>query len=43
MSVGEKLKELSKMINVVESRSEKANIIEKSISSASILLEEENL
>lgn len=42
-SVGEKLKELSKMISTVEARTNKAHIIWKSISSAEILLEEEML
>lgn len=43
VSVGEKLKELSKMISTVESKTNKAKIIWKSISSAEALLEEEDL
>jgi hypothetical protein len=40
-SIGEKLKELSKMISTVESKTNKVHIIWKSISSAEILMEEE--
>ena len=40
VSLGEKLKELSKMIDVITSKTNKAHIIWKSISSAELLLEE---
>jgi len=40
VSLGEKLKELSKMIDVATSKTNKAHIIWKSISSAELLLEE---
>lgn len=39
-SHGEKLKELSKMIDVITSKTNKAHIIWQSISSAELLLEE---
>lgn len=42
-SMGEKLKELSKMIDVIQSKTNKAHIIWKSISSAELLLEEQGL
>lgn len=41
--MGEKLKELSKMIDVIQSKTNKAHIIWKSISSAELLLEEQGL
>jgi len=40
VSMGEKLKELSKMIDVITSKTNKAHILWKSISSADLLLEE---